>query len=252
MGETVKKSHEEIGNESGQFDIKNFRITDNEDERNTITENRGSDNGSGGTTHRETELKPSKKPRGRPKGSKNKDTTTVILQDEEIKYSKDKSAGLDDESNSAKYTHTRKKINKFMTPDEAQASSAFILGIANDLAIQVMGSDAGMNLLEGSLISISLPEYLSTLEISTIEKTKSIAYPVMLLGGVSMWGLRLLAIMNEKRKEANKENKRQQEINNQQPQDTKTNSNSNTTNQEGSDINWKQRQFNPIDYLNPI
>lgn len=208
----------------------------------------------GGKQNSETELEPPKQKRGRPKGSKNKSSkTSFILQEEEIGQSH--TAGLNDSSNEVKYKQTRKKIEKFMSKEEAENASQFILGLSNDLAVEIMGDDAGMNMLESSLLKLALPEYLASMELKTIEKTKSIAYPIMLIGGLSMWGLRLLAIANEKRKENNKQkqqNSEQQftENNTQQQTEVYNGVDVNLNNRESSEINWKNKQYNPMEHIN--
>ena len=146
----------------------------------------------------ETTLTPPQRKRGRPFGSKNRSKTnttqTINLQEETI-----------DSSGKELPTYKSKKKTKFLSEDEAQQTANFILETTNALAVGLLGNEAALNLVETSLLSISLPKYLATLEIDSIERGSKLMYPLLGIVGVSLYGMRLTGIVMEKRKQA-KEN----------------------------------------------
>lgn len=135
--------------------------------------------------------------RGRPKGSRNKTSNnqeTISLQDEEVKF--DKNANV----NSNSKVKSKKSNAKLLSEEEVSNTSQFILTTIQTLAVQMVGEEAAFNNIETMLLSISLPQYLATLEVSTIDKTTKLLYPIALLAGFGMYGLRISNVVLEKRK----------------------------------------------------
>lgn len=162
--------------------------TEDRPNETTTTEETGN---SGNTTrsssgNEETELNPPKRQRGRPKGSTNKNKETISLQEEERLNSKN---------------YSSKKSARFLTKEEAQKTTEFILSTVNDLAVNFIDKEAALNPIETSLLAMSLPEYLSSIELSKLEQGSRILYPIMAIAGISLYGLRVSSIVIEKRKQ---------------------------------------------------
>jgi len=179
---------------------------DRTDKTNTPEEDGNSRNTSGSSSGiGETELNPPKRQRGRPKGSTNKSKETITLQEEERLNSK---------------SYTSKKSSRFLTKEEAQKTTEFILSTVNDLAVNFVDKDAALNPIETSLLAMSLPEYLTSIELSKLEQGSRILYPIMAIAGISLYGLRVSSIVIEKRKQEklNKQKLRPFEENNTVPE----------------------------------
>lgn len=199
------------GNKTASVNIDEFSDgeitdTDNREENNEV--------GSGNDYGNSTILQPAtnqKRGRGRPIGSKNKNSAnkeTISLQDEEVKF--DKNANV----NANSKVKTKKSNAKLLSEEEVNNTSQFILTTIQTLAIQMIGNEAAFNNIETMLLSISLPQYLATLEVSTIDKTTKLLYPIALLAGFGMYGLRISNVVLENRKaEAIKRNENTQTSN---------------------------------------
>lgn len=185
------------GNKTASVNLDNFgngkiTDTDNREENNEV--------GSGNDYGNSTILEPApnqKRGRGRPTGSKNKNSAnkeTISLQDEEVRFDKDANV------NANSKVKTKKSNAKLLSEEEVNNTSQFILTTIQTLAIQMVGNEAAFNNIETMLLSISLPQYLATLEVSTIDKTTKLLYPIALLAGFGMYGLRISNVVLEKRK----------------------------------------------------
>lgn len=165
----------------GTEDRTNETIKQNTNETGTGNTSRDTS----GTT--EAELNPPKRQRGRPKGSTNKNKETISLQEEERVTGKSKYSG--------------KKEVRFLTKEEAQKTTEFLLSTVNDLAVNFIDKEAALNAIENSLLAMSLPEYLTSIELSKLEQGSKILYPIMGLAGLTLYSLRVSNIILEKRKQ---------------------------------------------------
>lgn len=151
--------------------------------------------------------------RGRPKGSTNKKTTIFLETEAAVDTDELTDDVLKSATKSVKNSeaYKKRKSGKFYTEKQAQETTDLILNTINGIAIGFIGEEASMNGIEASLLNISLPQYLQTLEISTVEKTSAILYPMIGLVGISLYGLRLSSIIMEKRKQENTIHEQQQQ-----------------------------------------
>ena len=175
-----------------------------------------------------------KRGRGRPKGSRNRDKSgeTIGLQTETLDVGKKERRG---------------RKPRFMLQQDAETTSAFILNTIQTVAIETLGlgAEAQFNQVESLLLALSLPKYLASIELSTIENGTKFLYPLAALLGSTMYGLRIAGMVIEKRKET-KEIEVEQETNNQT--DTKVNDRNGNT----GDINWSVGKIDMSKYNRPI
>jgi hypothetical protein len=173
-----------------------------------------------------------KRGRGRPKGSRNKNRTgeTIGLQTEAV-------------TGSSKEYKTKKP--RFMSEQDAENTSNFILSTIQSIAVETMGlgEPAQLNQVESLLLSLSLPKYLSSIELSTIENGAKFMYPLAAILGASMYGLRIGAMYIEKRKET-----KEQETS---ASDDTTFSDNGKQENNGS-INWNNKQIDMSKYNRSI
>lgn len=233
----------------------------NSPDNETITILDGNENASNGRENNETILQPTteqrKGKRGRPKGSKNKSSNTtnketIILESEpeEVEDNTSNVNGfLNDATkyvkNSNAYKNKNKgKSKKFYSESEAQATADFIIETVQVFTTQLSGTDGSMNVIEQSLLQLSLPKYLETLEVDTVDKTSKFLYPVMGLMGVSLYGLRMVNQILEKRNEDNVVRDKQAEQMKQaykEAQETTTQpDNTEQPEKMGNDIDWSK------------
>ena len=235
-------------NISGNEDYSN----ENNPENTTASGTGTTDSTSGGSST-ETTLKPPKRHRGRPKGSKNKNQETISFQEKETVNS--------DGTTTPKYVPKNKK-SKFLSDEECEQTAEFIISTVNDLASNFIDDSAKMNMLETTLIGLALPKYLATLETSSIEKGSKLLYPLMGILGVTVYGIRVASIIVDKSREANAAKKKQNlkpfDENNNYSSDDNTNpfdehTNGNEDYQEGKDIQWDYHRQNLTTAIhNPI
>jgi hypothetical protein len=128
-----------------------------------------------------------KRRRGRPKGSKNR-TEENIFQGQvgqtEVKKGRPKKQKTED-------------AEKFISTEEAQQISTLILAVIEQFGINLVGEDGRYSPIESTILNASLPAYLSTMKKSTVQKVSAVAYPVAILAGFSMYGIRLGNIKKE-------------------------------------------------------
>jgi len=149
---------------------------------------------SGNTGNTSNELTAAKRGRGRPKGSTNKtrkEKEVIGLQEEEVKTGN---------SGSTNFYKKKENTRKFLSEEEANNTANFILTTVNELAVNFIDSEAGFNALELTLLNMSLPKYLATLELSTLEKGSNLLYPIAGLLGGGMYALRVGSILYAKTK----------------------------------------------------
>lgn len=163
------------------------------------------------------------KKRGRPKGSKNKNKSTTNTSEETADFSEETVKGL----GSVKV----KSKKRVMDSDDANKITEFILTTVQNLAVQSLGNDAAMNMIEITLLGTSLPKLLTSLEVSTVERMSGVLYPIMGIMGVGLYGLRIASLYKVKN-----ENEAQNTTNQQTPtQNNETNQNMSS---ETSDNSW--------------
>lgn len=230
------------GNKAASINFDNFSNGETTDTYNQDGSNEvGSDYGSS------TILQPAPnqtRGRGRPKGSRNKSTTnkeTISLQDEEVKF--DKNANV----NANSKVKSKKSNEKLLSEETVNNTTQFILTTIQTLAVQMIGDEASFNNIETMLLSISLPQYLATLEVSTFDKTTKLLYPIALLAGFGMYGLRISNVVLEKRKaEATKRKESTQSTNSDYNSVSKTEvSEPNSSNNSGFSVDSIYNEINP-------
>lgn len=234
------------------------------------------EDGYNGTEHEstitETILQPTTeqtaKRRGRPKGSKNKPkegssrrekTSTIILEEETLLDSSDTinevaenigEATTKAVKNSSFYKKDKKKGAKFYSEKEAAETAEIILGTVEGLAVGLVGDEAAFNVVESTLLRLSLPKYLESMEISTVEKTSKFLFPIMGLVGVSVYGLRIASILIEKKQEQEVKQDIEAERMKQAYKEAKEENNIPTTEKEvekmGNDVEWSKTKDNRI------
>jgi len=97
---------------------------------------------------------------------------------------------------------TKKRKKAFMNETEANSTTEFILSTIDMLGVALLKTDeAKLNPIEKALLIQSIPKYLQTLETNTLEKATNLMYPLMGILGFSFYGLRVAAIVVDKRKE---------------------------------------------------
>lgn len=149
--------------------------------------NNGRSNGNGLTADTE---KPKRKP-GRPPGTGKKNRQPInekafytgTIQTEKVANKK---------KSSAKQTEENK--DQFVSIEEAQATTQFILTLMETYAVHLLGEEAKMSNIESALLVSSLPPYMATLKKSSMEKLAKIAYPAAIIGGFGLYGSRLMRI----------------------------------------------------------
>lgn len=128
-----------------------------------------------------------KRGRGRPKGSKNRNKENIFqgeVGQTEVKRSRSKKQKTDE-------------TEKFVSAEEAQQISTLVLAVIEQFGINLVGEDGHYSMIENTILNASLPAYLATMKKSTVEKVSSIAYPIAILAGFSMYGIRLGNIKKE-------------------------------------------------------
>lgn len=138
----------------------------------------------------------SSKRRGRPKGSTNKPKDTVVLQQEETKeYQKDVNRFKKKSSK-----NVSSDTEKMYTAIEANDTTQFIIGMIDEVGGSLLGETGKLNLVESSLIAMSLPKYLTSIKKETIENATNILAPILMLTGLSLYGMRVGTEILERRK----------------------------------------------------
>jgi len=79
----------------------------------------------------------------------------------------------------------------FMSEQDAQTTTDSLIMIVESFATNLLGDDAKLNMTESIMLRTSLPPLLSSLEISVVEKTSKVLYPIAAITGFVMYGLRL-------------------------------------------------------------
>lgn len=121
-----------------------------------------------------------KRKRGRPrKEESQKDSFTI--QEEKVKL-----------------TSKAKRTKNFMTDSEAKNATEFALSLLEGFSVSALGNEARLNVTEKIILENSLPKLLTSIESSTVEKASNVLYPLAVMTGFTIYGLRLLSIYNAK------------------------------------------------------
>lgn len=124
-----------------------------------------------------------KRKRGRPRKDeiKTEQTDSFTIQEEKVKIK-----------------HKAKKTKNFMTDSEAKNATEFVLSVMEGFSVSALGNEARLNVTEKIILENSLPKLLTSIESNTVERASSVLYPLAVLTGFSIYGLRLLSIYNAK------------------------------------------------------
>lgn len=132
------------------------------------------------------------KRRGRPPGTKNRTNEGEIAELHKAKVK------------------PPKKPTPFMSMNDAQNSTAFLLALVEGFAVSNFGDDAKMNDMEKLLLSQSLPRMLAGMSSAAAQKTMDVLYPFAVLIGFGAYGLRVYRI--EQKRNAEKVNDESEDI----------------------------------------
>lgn len=135
-----------------------------------------------------------KKPRGRPKGSTNKKADTIGIEEETVK--------------SYKKT-VRKDKSSHYTEQEANEISEYILAAVQGVGYSFVGEPALLNSTEKLLFGMSLPAYLQTVNLETINKSKNVIFPLAGILGATMYSIRVIKAYREQQHLKKEEETRQ-------------------------------------------
>lgn len=145
--------------------------------------------------------KPPKRKRGRPRKT---EQTTIGITSEKVETS---------EGKEEKRRGRPPKNASFMSEEEANNTTEFILSMIETSMIGIYGEEAAFTFMEKVSLTASLPKLLTGLKISTVENAKSFLFPIMGLLAFSVYGMRIMKLATEKRENENLENTVVQETN---------------------------------------
>jgi hypothetical protein len=84
--------------------------------------------------------------------------------------------------------------------DESQARAALLLLMINSYVVSTAGAEAALNDIERALIEPSLARILTRMDTKRAEQLEKYADPLAILGGLTLWFVRMRAILAERRK----------------------------------------------------
>lgn len=231
MARTNSKSDERITNDDGNENISIGTEVSNSEpiESGTESGTESGNNTSDTTETTGTTAAAGKRKRGRPIGSTNKakNQETIYVQDQ-VKQSK-----------------SSKQSVKFLSPEESIKLTKQLIDTTEFIATRFISPEAKMMDEERLLLEFSLPNYLQTIELSTVEKASSLLYPLAALTGATMYAIRLSALTIEKYK-TNKQKRETEQVETEVSQYQEESTDKKYKSSTNGEVDWTNRKDIPI------